>query len=176
VRIQLTCGRRFPGSPRLVEAISIFEGGRRVRKVVSRGRARREAGFTLLELMIVVAIVSILATIALPAYNDYVMRGRIIEATSNLATKRTQLEQYFQDNKTYEAAPACDDDSTTSEYFNFNCPTQDATHYTLTATGKASMTGFTFTINQDNAKATTAAPDGWATNAGCWIRAKGGVC
>jgi type IV pilus assembly protein PilE len=141
------------------------------------GNGMRAAGFTLLELMIVVAIVSILAAIALPAYSDYVIRGRIVDATSNLATKRTQLEQYFQDHQTYDTAPACDDDTTTSDYFNFGCPTQSVTTYTLTATGKGSMDGFVFTLNQDNVKATTSVPSGWATpSTNCWVRAKGGVC
>lgn len=140
------------------------------------GNGTRQKGFTLLELMIVVTIVGILASIALPAYTDYVVRGNIPEATSNLATKRTQLEQFFQDNKTYLGAAACNNDTTTGTYFNFSCAVQTATTYTLAATGKGSMVGFTFTLDQNNVKATTAVPAGWATNAGCWVRAKGGVC
>ena len=140
------------------------------------GNGMRQKGFTLLELMIVVTIVGILASIALPAYTDYVKRGNITEATSNLATKRTQLEQFFQDNKTYVGAAACNNDTTTGSYFDFSCTVQTADTYTLAATGKGSMAGFTFTIDQDNAKATTTVPSGWATNAGCWVRAKGGVC
>ena len=148
-----------------------------MRTALTQYRAQQLAsGFTLVELMIAVAILSILASIAIPAYTDYVTRSRIIEATSNLATKRIQLEQYFQDNKTYDAAPACDDDTAASDYFNFTCPVQTATTFTLQAQGKSSMTGFTFTIDQANAKATTAVPSGWDTSATCWVRSKGGVC
>ena len=143
---------------------------------IKHGALRSSPGFTLIELMISVAILSILAAIALPAYSDYVKRGRIIEATSNLANKRVQLEQYFQDNKTYDDAPACVDDTTSSDYFTFTCPVETATTYKLQAEGKSSMAGFKFTIDQDNVKATTAVPSGWATNASCWIRSKGGVC
>ena len=57
----------------------------------------------------------------MPAYTDYVVRGKIPEATSNLATKRVQMEQFFQDNLTYAGAPACNTDSSASQYFTFSC-------------------------------------------------------
>ena len=57
-----------------------------------------QKGFTLIELMIVVAIIGILASIAIPQYSDYVKRGKAAEATSNLATLRIKMEQCFQDN------------------------------------------------------------------------------
>lgn len=136
----------------------------------------RRKGFTLIELMIVISIVSILTAIAFPAYSDYVIRSRIIESTSNLAAKRVQLEQFFQDNRTYDGASACVADSTTSEYFDFSCTVQTATTYVLQSTGKGSMAGFTYAIDQDNAKSTTSVPSGWATNASCWVTKKGGVC
>lgn len=133
-------------------------------------------GFTLIELMIVVAIVAILGAVAMPAYNDYVVRGKIPDATSNLATKRVQLEQFFQDNRTYVGAAACTADSTSSQYFDFSCAVQAASAYTLQAVGKGSMGGFTYTINEANVKATTAVPAGWTSNATCWVTKKGGSC
>src|SRR5437763_3189016 len=56
-------------------------------------------GFTLLELMIVVAIVAVLASIALPNYSDYVKRGKIMEATTGLSDFRQRYEQYFLDTR-----------------------------------------------------------------------------
>ena len=62
---------------------------------------QRARGFTLIEVMVVVAIVGILAAIALPSYADYVRRSKIIEATAGCPTMRTRMEQYFLDNRTY---------------------------------------------------------------------------
>ncbi len=139
----------------------------------------KNAGFSLIELMIVVAIIGILSAIAVPAYNDYVTRGRIPDATSGLASKRVQLEQFYQDNRTYAGADGagqpCADDTTTSKYFNFSCTAANAATYTIQAAGKGAMAGFTFTINQDNVKSTTAAPAGWPTGA-CWVTSKGTTC
>jgi type IV pilus assembly protein PilE len=138
-------------------------------------------GFSLIELMIVVAIVGILASIAMPSYRDYVIRGKIQDATSALASKRIQAEQYFQDNRTYVDAGAftndgCTADSTSSQYFDFSCTAQTATTYIIQADGKDTMAGFTYTIDENNNRATTAAAQGWTANAACWATKKDGSC
>jgi type IV pilus assembly protein PilE len=133
-------------------------------------------GFTLIEVLIVVAIISILAAIALPQYNDYVVRSQLPEAYGELAAMRTKLEQYFLDNRTYENACAAGTVAPlpTGKYFNFSCDLA-ATTYTVQAEGKAGekTSGFSFTINEANVRATTAAPDGWSTNTECWVIRKG---
>lgn len=137
----------------------------------------KTSGFTLIELMVTVAIIAILASIALPSYTEYVTQGRIAEATAGLAAKRVRMEAFYDNNRTYAGATDCTSDTTTSKYFTFSCSgAADATTYTLQAVGKGSMAGFTYTINQSNAKATTAAPTGWSTNATCWVLNKGGSC
>ena len=137
----------------------------------------RRSGFSLIELMVTVAIAGILAAVALPSYSDYVTRGKIPEATSNLAMKRVQMEQYFQDNKTYASAPACTSDTASSQFFTFSCAAAaTATAYTLQAVGTGTMTGFTYTVDQSNTKVTSAVPTGWTANATCWITKKGGTC
>jgi len=140
-------------------------------------------GFTLIEVMIVVVIVSILAAVALPAYSDYVTRGRIPDATSTLSTKRVKLEQWFQDNRDYTTSADCPTttDSTTSRYFDFTCTNRAATTYTLNATGKGPMVGFLYTLDQSGAKTSTisaGAPSGWSTPSPntCWTVRKSGLC
>lgn len=138
---------------------------------------KTQRGFTLVELLVVVTIVGILAAIAVPSYTAYVVRGKIPDATSNLATKRVQMEQFFQDNRTYVGAPACSTDNTTSKYFTFSCSTAPTTvTYTLQAFGTGSMAGFIYTLDQNNNKVTVAAPPGWTTSATCWVTKKDGTC
>ena len=139
---------------------------------------RPQAGFTLIEVMITVAIVAILSMVALPSYREYVIRGNIPEATSRLATKQVQMEQFFQDNRTYVGGTGCTADTTSSKYFDFSCAGVTATTFTITAAGKASMAGFSYTINQTGAKTTGAVPTGWSTPSPntCWAIKKGGVC
>jgi len=134
----------------------------------------RARGFTLIEVMIVVAIVGILAAAALPLYNDYVRRARIVDATSALADARTRMERHFLDNRTYVGG--CQDWSTKS--FKIGCDgAASATAYSLKAEGAADgMSGFEYTVNQDNAR-TSKGPDAtWGSSNSCWITRKGGEC
>ena len=140
---------------------------------------KRNQGFTLIEVMIVVVIVGILTAIAIPNYSDYVIRSRIIRATTGLADMRVRMEQFFQDNRTYPAtcnAAGVPLPPVTDE-FVFSCPTLTAATYVLQATGQGPMNGFVYTINQSNARATTVTSvPGWAGNGTCWVIGKGGSC
>jgi type IV pilus assembly protein PilE len=145
---------------------------------------KHQRGFTIIELMIAVAIIAILAAIALPQYNDYVLRGKITEAFTGLADFRVRMEQFYQDNRRYDGGGlnGCGAAAPNSKYFTFDCvpglaPSQT---YTVTATGIANqgLTNFVYTLNEQNVRATTTLGASWngAPNAACWVRRKDGTC
>lgn len=131
-----------------------------------------QQGFSLIEVMIVVAIIGLLASIAVPGYQDYVKSGNAAEAPANLANCRVQAEQFYQDNFTYVGF-VCN--PTDAKFFDYAVNNQTATTYTLTATGKSAqnMANFGFTIDQDNAKTSTY--DG-TEGASCWLTSSSGSC
>ena len=143
-----------------------------------------QRGFTIIELLIVMAILAILSAIALPAYNDYTQRAKLTEAFTALSDFRVRMEQFYQDNRRYDGAGlnGCGVAGPNSKYFTFLCapglaPSQT---YTITATGIANqgLTNFVYTLNENNVRATTTLGTGWngAPNAACWVRRKDGTC
>jgi type IV pilus assembly protein PilE len=144
---------------------------------------RKLKGFTLIEVMIVVAIVAILSAIAIPSYTEYIQRSRITDATSALSSMRLKMEQFFQDNRTYAGACAPGTVATlpgTTSNFSFGC-TLAANNYAVTATGVGAMAAFGYRITVSNAgvvRSTTALPAGWNTtnSAICWVLKRDGSC
>ena len=140
-------------------------------------------GFTLIEIMITVAIVAILAAVGYPNYTSYVQRGRLSEAISGLSEMRVKMEQFFQDNRTYvgacQAGTAAALPATTPN-FTFACdPAPTATTYTVVAQGAtgSSMQAFKYTINQRGDKSTQGLAAGWSgTGSTCWVIKKDGTC
>ena len=142
-------------------------------------------GFTLIELMIVVAIISILAAIAIPNYNDYIIRSKITEAVGTLSDVRVRMEQYFQDNRFYNGDGSVGDTTcgnvvqAATASFTFACVSANSGQsYVWTATGTGSMTGFSYTVTQNNVRATTIAAGAvWpAVVQTCWVTNRGGSC
>jgi type IV pilus assembly protein PilE len=138
-------------------------------------------GFTLLEVMIVVAIVGILAAIALPNYADYIKRGKIIAATTALSDARQRTEQQFLDTRTYaNCGTAATDAGKTVKAFTISCPAAAQSTYTLQADGVAAegMAGFQYQIDNTGAKKTSSMPSGWSQPSpnDCWAVRKSGDC
>jgi type IV pilus assembly protein PilE len=140
-------------------------------------KTRMQQGFTLIEVMIVVAILGILATVAYPSYTDYIVRGNLADAAAGLADVRVKLEQHFQDNRAYDnPAPAiCNAAKPTPKNFAITCNLTPTT-YTITATGdKPATNGFVLTVNQANQRQTTGVKSGWGSAPyNCWVIRKGG--
>lgn len=133
---------------------------------------KKQMGFNLIELLVVLAIVGILAGVAYPAYTDYLEQGKVQEATAGLAEGRIRFSQYFQDNRAYTDAEntIC---PPTTQYFDFTCETT-ATTYTLTADGKNGMDGFSYSVDQANVRSSSSSL--WGTSGACWIMRRGGSC
>jgi type IV pilus assembly protein PilE len=140
----------------------------------------KSRGFTLVEVMIVVAIVGILATVAVPSYRDYVLRSRLVDMTNALSDARVRLEQAYADNRSYlDAGGACGAAMPVVEYFEVACePGGDGQSYALTGTGTGVMSGFVYTLDQANRRATVAWPSHWgeipSEGATRWLLKKGG--
>ncbi len=141
---------------------------------------RSDAGFSLVELMVALAIAAIIGAVALPSYRDHMMRTRVPEATSGLLLTAMRLEQFYQDRRTYRDGRVCGAELPQSTFFDFRCePAIDGQSFLLSARGVANgaMDGFTYTLDQQGQARTTALPDAWGpVPLDCWITRRGASC
>lgn len=142
-------------------------------------------GFTLVEVMVTIAIIAILAGIALPSYTDYVRRGQLPEAFNYLSDYRVKMEQYYQDNRGYGTlgGTACANAAgapswanftpASAKHFAFTCALNgsgDNQGFTLTATGNTGKAiGHIYTLNSSNVKSTTQFKGQSVSGKSCWL-------
>jgi len=152
---------------------------------VHMNQRRRSNGFTLIEVMIVVAIVTILAAVAIPSYRDYILRGQLVDGTTILSTVRADMERYYQDNRRYSnvgafVAPCNSVDPRTRTQGNFvvSCFALTDNTFVLRATGSNATAGFVYAIDNRDARTTVSVGSSWPmpTPNTCWAVKRGQVC
>ena len=131
----------------------------------------KQFGFTLIELMIAVAVVGILAAIAYPSYQTQVRKSRMSQAQADLLTVSQFMERCFASNNTYAncALPFNASPSTGTAYYAITLATAGRTQFTVTATpssvgGQDEQICQTLTLDQAGRKTFS----GSATASQCW--------
>ena len=140
------------------------------------GSGRRRGGFSLIELAVAIAVVALLASVVLPAYQNSVRKARRTDARAALTTTAQLMERYYTERSTYRTATLGNDTRTTnvssavseSGHYRLSLDAQDDVTYTLAATplnDQANDACGAYTLNE---KGLRGVRDGSLAAADCW--------
>lgn len=155
--------------------MQVFSSMLEIRRSTQSGFALgRGQGFTLIELMVAVAVVGILCAIAYPSYTKYVRQSRATDALATLAQYQLSMEQASQDNGNYGVKSCAVTVPAASAYFTLSCVLgSDSQTFVATAKGINAMVGHTYTIDEQGTKQTTEFVEASDLPAKCWMTRKG---
>ena len=129
---------------------------------------RVQQGFTLIELMIVVAIVGILAAIALPAYQDYVVRSKMSETEAALASCKTSVSEYVSTHSNFPDATNSGCGDTGSQYVKGTSLAVTANSFSYTSINTGASPECTLTLTATGYTSGDAQISHWAGSySGC---------
>lgn len=130
----------------------------------------RHYGFTLIELMIAVAVVAILAAVAIPSYVDYIRRAHMAEAFDTLSDYGTRMEIAYNNNGNYGVAACSVAVPGATDHFGYGCAlAAGGQNFTVTATGAGAMAGFSFALDGGGNRTTTAYLGQGGMPRACWL-------
>lgn len=122
-------------------------------------------GFTLIELMIVVAVVAVLAAIAIPSYQEYIRRSQRAEARAEVLRAEGWLERFYTENNRYSSNAANDANAAFSSAFT-SVPAGGTARYNISLTIQNAGAGYTITATAVNSMSTDACGNYTKTNTG----------